>query len=156
MKLTVKTESVYGAYMVLSAAKYGKLTDDEKIKVWKIARALKPVATKFEEDSKDAYEKLKPYEGFDDDLQKANEYQTKIKKADLDASTLPMGPAEYDAFMKQFNQYQKTVSEAMKEFARTEVELTFEQISEETFQKLMESNDWTFGQVTAIGDVIVM
>lgn len=156
MELCIATEKVYGAYMVLSQAKYGKLTDDEKIKVWKIARALKPVATKFEEDSKDASEKLQPYDGFADDIQKANEYQAKIKNANLDPKTLPMGPAEYDEFMKKFNAYQKTVGEALKEFAQKEVKVAFEQVNEETFQKLMNSNDWTFGQVTSLGEVIVM
>ena len=149
------TEKVYSAYVVLSQAKYGKLSDEEKIKVWKIARALKPVATKFEEDSKDASEKLQPYEGFSDDLQKANEYQAKIKNANLDAKTLPMGPAEYDEFMKKFAKYQKTVNEALKDFAQAEVEVDFELISEDTFQKLMNSNDWNFGQVTTLGEVIV-
>lgn len=151
----MKTEKLYGAYMVLSQAKYGKLSDEEKIKVWKIARALKPVAAKFEEDSKDASEKLQPYEGFADDLQKANEYQAKIKNANLDAKTLPMGPAEYQEFMNKFSKYQKTVNDALKEFAQKEVKVSFEPISEETLQKLMNSNDWTFGQVTSLGEVIV-
>ena len=155
MELKAKTEKVYAAYVVLSQAKYGKLSDEEKIKVWKIARALKPVAAKFEEDSKDASEKLQPYDGFSDDLQKANEYQAKVKTANLDPKTLPMGPAEYNEFMRKFNAYQKTVGEAMKEFAQTEVKVSFEPNSEETFQKLMNSNDWNFGQVTSVGDIIV-
>ena len=155
MKQKMKTEKVYGAFVVLSQAKYEKLSDEEKIKVWKIARALKPVAAKFEEDSKDAGEKLVPYQGFQEDLQKANDYQAKIKKSDLDPSTLPMGAAEYSEFMQKFNKYQKTVADALKEYAQTEVEVNFEPISEETFQKLMNSNDWNFGQVTSLGDVIV-
>lgn len=155
MKQKMKTEKVYGAFVVLSQAKYEKLSDEEKIKVWKIARALKPVAAKFEEDSKDAGEKMVPYQGFQEDLQKANDYQAKIKKSDLDPSTLPMGAAEYSEFMQKFNKYQKTVADALKEYAQTEVEVNFEPISEETFQKLMNSNDWNFGQVTSLGDVIV-
>ena len=53
-KQTIKTEKVLNAYRVLSTAKYGKMDDGDKIKVWKIARTLKPVADKFEDDSKDA------------------------------------------------------------------------------------------------------
>ena len=60
MTKKVKTEQVLGAFNVLNTAKYAKMDDADKIKVWKIARALKPIATKFDEDSKDAAEKLKP------------------------------------------------------------------------------------------------
>ena len=74
----IETSKVVSAYNVLSTAKYGKLDDADKIKVWKIARALKPVATKFEEDNKDAAEKLKP-EGFDEKLQNAQEYERVVK-----------------------------------------------------------------------------
>ena len=156
-ELTTKTESLYGAYVVLSQAKYGKLSDEEKIKVWKIARAMKPMAAKFEEDSKDASEKLKPedYPNFDEDLQKANEYREKMRQKDLDATTLPMGPAEYKQFMDRFSKYQKTVSDALKEYAEKEVTIKFEPITEETFGKLMASNEWQMNQVVAIGEIIV-
>ena len=155
MKQKMKTEKVFSAFVVLSTAKYEKLSDEEKIKVWKIARALKPVAAKFEEDSKDAAEKLVPYKEFPEDLQRAEDYRIKIKKPDLDPATLPMGAAEYSEFLQKQAKYQKTVNDAMKEFAQAEVEVNFEPITEETFQKLMNSNDWNFGQVTNIGDVIV-
>lgn len=151
----MKTEKVFSAFVVLSTAKYEKLSDEEKIKVWKIARALKPVAAKFEEDSKDAAEKLVPYKEFPEDLQRAEDYRIKIKKPDLDPATLPMGAAEYSEFLQKQAKYQKTVNDAMKEFAQAEVDVNFEPITEETFQKLMNSNDWNFGQVTNVGDVIV-
>jgi hypothetical protein len=59
-KLTFKTEKVLAAYRLLGSAKYGKLADEDKIKVLKICIALKPIATKYDEDSKDVAEKLKP------------------------------------------------------------------------------------------------
>lgn len=155
MKQKMKTENAYAAYVVLSVAKYEKLSDDEKIKVWKIARALKPVAAKFEEDSKDAAEKLVPYKEYQEDFQRAEDYRIKIKKPDLDPATLPMGAAEYSEFKLKQAKYQKTVNDALKEFAQKEVEIIFDPITEETFQKLMNSNDWNFGQVTNVGDVIV-
>ena len=58
-KVTLTTEKVLTAFNVLKGASYQKMTDDDKIKLWKIARSMKPIATKFEEDSKDAAEKLK-------------------------------------------------------------------------------------------------
>lgn len=154
MTKKVKTEQVLGAFNVLNTAKYAKMDDADKIKVWKIARALKPIATKFDEDSKDAAEKLKP-EGFDDDLRKAQEYERVTKDKEADASKLEMGAAEYGEFIKKLKETNKLVADALKEFANKEVDIDFEPISEDAFTKLMASNDWTMEQAVMIGELIV-
>ena len=154
MTRKVKTEKVLGAFNVLNTAKYAKMDDADKIKVWKIARALKPIATKFDEDSKDAAEKLKP-EGFDDDLRKAQEYERVTKDKDADTSKLEMGAAEYGEFIKKLKEMNKLVADALKEFANKEVDIDFEPISEDAFTKLMASNDWTMEQAVMIGELIV-
>ena len=154
MTRKVKTEMLLAVFNVLNTAKYGKLDDADKIKVWKIARQMKPIATKFEEETKDAAEKMKPGEEFDEQLQKAQQYEVEIRKPDCDAEKLPMGAAEYQAFITEFKKYQKLVNDAVKEFADKEVELEFEPVSEEVFGKLMASNDWTMDQVTTLGDMI--
>lgn len=153
-KQTIKTEKVLSAYRVLSTAKYTKMDDADKIKVWKIARALKPVATKFDEDSKDASEKFKP-EGFDENLRKAQEYERVTKDANADASKLEMGAAEYNAFIKELQKYNKLVGDAIKEYADKEVEVSFDKLSEDAFGKLMASNEWTMEQTMEIGMLIV-
>lgn len=154
-KQTIKTEKVLSAYRVLSTAKYSKMADEDKIKVWKIARTLKPVAEKFEDDSKDAAEKMKPSEDFDDKLQKAQEYERMVKDKDADMTKLPIGAAEYGAFIKEFQQYNKLVGDAIKEFADKEVEVSFDRLSEDAFGKLMASNEWTMEQTMEIGTLIV-
>lgn len=157
MTRKVKTEKVLGAFNVLNTAKYAKMDDADKIKVWKIARALKPIATKFDEDSKDAAEKLKP-EGFDDDLRKAQEYERIAKNGNNDYRNIPkppMGAAEYDEFIKKLKEMNKLVADALKEFANKEVDIDFEPISEDAFTKLMASNDWTMKQAVMIGELIV-
>lgn len=154
MTKKVKTEKVLGAFNVLNTAKYAKMDDADKIKVWKIARALKPIATKFDDDSKDAAEKLKP-EGFDDDLRKAQEYERVTKDKEADASKLEMGAAEYGEFIKKLKEMNKLVADALKEFANKEVDIDFEPISEDAFTKLMASNDWTMEQAVMIGELIV-
>ena len=53
-KVTLKTNDILNAFNVISNAKYTKLDDADKVKVWKIARALKPVADKFNDDRDDA------------------------------------------------------------------------------------------------------
>lgn len=153
-ELTIKTEKVLGAYQVLNTAKYTKLDDGDKIKVWKIARALKPIATKFDEYSKDAAEKMKP-DGFDDKLHDAQEYERVTKDASADASNLKMGAAEYNAFINTLKGYNKLVTDAVKDFADKEVSVSFEPLSEDAFGKLMASNDWTMEQTVEIGMLIV-
>lgn len=150
----MKTEDVLKAYQVISTAKYGKLDDADKIKVWKIARAMKPIAEKFREDSEDAQEKMKPTEDFDQQLMKAQEYEREIHKTDFDAMKLPMGAAEYGKFVEEFKAYQKLVNETIKEFAEKEVTVEFEQLTEDAFGKLMASNDWTLEQVATLGEII--
>lgn len=153
-KMTLKTDKVLKAYNIISQAKYTKLDDADKIKVWKIARALKPVATKYDEDTKDAAEKLKP-EGFDESLRKAQEYERIAKDKDANASGLEMGAAEYGKFIGELQKYNRLVNDAVREFADKEVELTFDALSEEAFTKLMNSNDWTMAQALAVGEIIV-
>lgn len=153
-KKTIKTEKVLSAFRVLNTAKYSKMEDEDKIKVWKIARALKPVADKFDEDSKDAAEKFKPNEDFADNLQKAQEYEC-MRNANEDMAKAPMGAAEYGEFIKEFQQYNKTVADAVKEFADKEVELEFDVLTEESFGKLMASNEWDMSQVMAISEIVL-
>ena len=155
MKTKITTEKVLNAYRIISGAKYTKMDDADKIKVWKIARALKPVADKFEDDSKDAADKMKPSEDFADNLQKAQEFERITKEKDFDASKLPMGAAEYNEFIKKFQDYNRLVADAVKEFAEKEVEIEFEQLSEDSFGKLMASNEWTMEQTVEIGMLIV-
>ena len=150
----MKTEDVLKAYNVISTAKYGKLDDVDKIKVWKIARAMKPVAEKFRDDSEDAQQKMKPTEDFDEQLQKAQQYEVEIRKPDCDASKLPIGAAEYGQFLDEFKSYQKLVNDTIKEFAEKEVSLEFDPVSEDAFGKLMASNDWTLDQVATLGEII--
>ena len=153
-KLTLTTEKVLAAFNVLSSAKYGKLDDADKIKVWKITRKLKPVAEKFDEDSKDASEKMKPSEDFNERLVKAQEYERTIKQPDFDASKLPMGAAEYSKFVEEFKAYQKLVNDTISDFAKKEVEVEIEILSEDAFGKLMASNDWNMAQVVALDEFV--
>ena len=155
MTKKIKTSEILAAYNVLNTAKYGSMEDADKIKVWKITRALKPIATKFDEDSKDAAEKMKPKDkDFDETLQKAQEYERMIRDPKADTKKLPMGAAEYDAFIEKFKEYNKLVGKAVEEFANKEVKVSFEPLSDDAFGKLMSSNEWTMGQAVALSEII--
>lgn len=151
MKKQIKTEALLKVFNVLNGAKYGKMDDADKIRVFKIVRKLKPIAEAFEDESKDAAEKLK-FEGFDTLLEKAKEYEAKVKK---ESEELPMTAEEYNKFISDFKNYNKLVGEAIKEFAERENELDFDGITEDAFNKLMNSNDWTFGQAAALEVIII-
>lgn len=153
MKKTINTKTTLVIYGILSQAKYTKMEDNDKIKIWKIHRALKPVATKFEDDSKDASEKLKPYDDYDSKLQKAQEYER--LKANKQPTIDIMTDAEYNSFIDDFKKYNKTVNDAVSEFAEKEIEFEFEPISEEAFGKLMASNEWNMDQVTKVSEFVL-
>jgi hypothetical protein len=154
MKKTVKTSEILNVYNIINGAKYGKMDDADKVKVWKICRKLKPVATKFDEDSKDAAEKMKPQieGGFDEVLAKAQEYErlTAQHQPTIDVMT----KADYDKFIEEFKNYQKLVNDAIKEFADKEVEVEFDVLTEESFGKLLSSNEWNIGQASIVGEVV--
>ena len=152
MKKSVKTVEVFNAYNILSTAKFDKLSDTIKVSVWKIARQLKPVAQEFGDTSRDCAEKMQPTEDFPERLRRWQKYNQlkEESKPTIDV----MSTAEHDAFSREFQKYNKLVNEAMKESAESKVELNFEPISEDGLMKLAESNEWTIGQIVAVGDLI--
>lgn len=153
-KKTFKTVNVLAAYRMLGGAKYGKLSDEDKIKVFKICIALKPTATKYDEASKEAEMKLKP-DGYDERLEKAREYDRVRRDKDADTSQLAMGPEEFNDFMREVNHYQELVTKAIEDEKNKEVEVEFEPIGEDALLKLMNSNDWTMAEVMAVSEVAV-
>ena len=152
MKKTVKTSVIINVYNVLSGAKYGAMSDADKIKLFKISRKLKPIAQQFEEDSRDCAEKMKPTEDFTDRLRRWQEYNQ--LKSNNQPTIDIMTNAEHDAFTEEWNKYNELVGKAMKEYADKEVNVDFEPISEDALVKLMESNEWTLGHVAIVGDFI--
>lgn len=152
MKKTIKTEKVLEVFKIINTAKYTKMDDDDKVKAWKIARQLKPVATKFEEDCKDAAEKFKTeIKDFDERLQKAQKFE-QAKKDNKDCKD--MTSTEYAAFVDEFKKYQELINKAIMEFAKKEVKIQFDALSDDAFGKLMSSNEWTMEQAMLVGDVI--
>lgn len=152
MKRNAKTKDVLAVYNVIKVAKYSKLDDADKIKAWKITRALKPIAEKFDEDTTDAREKLKPEGDFDERLKKAIEFER--RKNANEPTTDVMTDVEYGNFIAKFKKYNETVNNAVKEFGEKEVEVEFEPLNEDAFGKLMASNEWDMQQVTLVGDFV--
>ena len=153
-KVKLTTEKVLEAFNVVSTAKYGKLDDQDKVRVWKIARALKPVADKFADDRDDAAKKLLPTEDFEERRAKAQQYQSMLSDKQADMTQAPMTPTEFWKFFNENMAYTKTVNDALADFGKKEVEVEFEPLSEEAFGKLMASNDWTFEFALKLSEII--
>lgn len=150
MEKTMKVREVAEAYQILGSAKYQKLADEDKIKVWKLARQMEPIATKYSEDVQDAQEKMKPCEDFYDQLGKARQYDQAKQKGEEE---LPMSADEYEKFIGEWKNYNQLVEKAVKELAEKECDFKVEALTEEAFGKLMSSNDWNMYQVMTIGKV---
>jgi hypothetical protein len=150
MKKTLKTVEVLNAYEILSKAKYQKLNEEDKIKIWKVQRNLKPVAKKFEEDKADATENLIPSD-FIGRLSKAQEYEA-LKAQGKDE--LPLTSIEYINILKEIKDYNVLIAKALKDIGEKEVEINFEPISEKAFGELMSSNDWSLKEVELIDFIV--
>lgn len=146
----MKTIEIVEAYKTLSQAKYQKMNDDGKVKVWKITRLLRPIVVQFEEDFQDAKQKFIPDNEFMVRFGKAIQYEQDKKNK----KTSQITDEEYQAIVKEYNEYNSLVNKAIKEFSEKEIELNFEHLSEDDFEKLIASNDWTISQLENIEFII--
>ena len=154
--MKIKTGLIHDLYVVLAQARCVELSTEEKINVSLAARVLKPIAVTFDGDSADIAEKMKTSEDLFERYQKALQYMQMTKDPLCDMSKLPMGPAENDAFWKEWGEYNRAVDKAMKPIIDKEHELEIKKISEATFQKLVSSNpNWTIGQIDSLGEILV-
>ncbi len=149
MTKKVKTEKVASVYSLIKNAKYTKMSDNDKIAVWKIFKAIKPLAESFIGDLNDARQQLIPYDKFWEDLQKAREFEIARMKKDICED---MSEDEYNKFIKQLAKYNELVEQATKECGEKEVEIDFTPLTSDAFDKLRLSNDWNFSQADEIGD----
>ena len=151
MKKTVKTESLMVVFNILKNSKYSKMTDGDKVSVWKIFRAIKKIGKSFEDDAQDLSNKLMPYETFMDDLQKAREYEIAKSKGE---NYIDITEDEYKEFIVKLQKYNKTVDEAIREISEKEVEVEFEPLKDDAFDRLCMSNDWTLNQADIVGEFV--
>ena len=149
--IELKTKEVAEAYNIISAAKYQKLSDDDKVRVWRISRKLCPVAEQYEKDVEDAKIKLLPTEDFPQRLQVALQYQS-IK--DAGGEDFPISQEEFNRTAADWNSYNGLLNKALKEIAEKTVAIEIEPVTEEAFGRLMASNDWSFAQAGALEFII--
>ena len=146
MKKTMTRKQVHDVYAVIGNA---RLTDlkktEDKIAVLKVLRELRYVAVKYEEDAKEANEKLKP-SGYDDRFGQAVAYERKQKTT--------MTRDEYLRFVTENNEYQQAIQDAMRDVDTATLELEFEPVDTCILEQLMATNGWTVEQYFRIEEVL--
>lgn len=151
MEKTVKTKTVVEVFSIMKTAKYSKMSDAEKISVWKIYKAIKTIGKEFEDDVEDLKQKLVPYENFADDVQKAINYEN----AKMNNTAISdMTDDDYKKFINTFRHFNDAVKDAVKEFEEKEVTITIEPLKEDAFDRFRASNDWTFEQSSIVEDFV--
>ena len=140
MEKTVTTENIVIAYNSLKGAKLTRLDTSEKFTAIKAMRVLKPVAASLQGFIEDAREKLRP-EGFDIIERKASAFDS-------------LSDEEKREVNAAINTYNADVARCISEEASKEHTLDFEPMTEETFGRLLDSNDLDMSTILVLQDVL--
>lgn len=140
----MKIENIVEAYNLLGVAKVANLEDEDKIKILKARRAMRPIVNEYEAFEKDCQEKMK-YEGFDADIEPYRVAYNKIHQGKGNEITEDEAKA-YGRVME----YDMKVRKALYEERNKDIEISIEKLSEGADIKLMSANDWTPNQLDLI------
>jgi hypothetical protein len=144
----MRTIEISNAYQLLNAAKINKLDTESKYTVIKAIRAIKPIATSYDEFIKDAQERLKGEE-HDDIVAKAQQWQREGENTTLNVE-------ERAAINEYLNAYNQRVVECVQEEAEKEQPLVITHLSEEAFGQLMASNEaWEVKDILLLQELLV-
>ena len=142
----MKIERIAMLYGLLKQSRTTKMEDQGRMKVLRIIKALRPAAQEYEADMKEAREKMKDGQ-FDAMTAKAEKWQTEGAKA--------LSDEEKVAVNAYFTRYNKAVAKAVDALAGKQKKAEFDKLSQDEFQKLISSNDYTGEQMELLDDTIV-
>lgn len=141
-----KTNEIVNAYALLKDAKSSKMEDADRFKVVKALRQIKKIAEDFEDFRNDAMEQLKG-EKHDEMLEKAKQWQNEGQNTSLTEK-------ERIAINEYFDEYNKKVTDCLKDELEKTHTLDYETLSDDAFSKLIATNDWTLGQIEQISTIL--
>lgn len=142
----MKTSTIIEVYQLLNTAKLTKMESKEKFQVIKIMRAMKPVAEEWDSFVKTMDEKLKG-ENHEEMLAKAQQWQKEGEKTTLSLD-------ERMAVNEYFGKLDKERRELIASEQSKEVNILFDKLTEEAFERLVDSNDFNVGQILALQEAI--
>lgn len=140
MEKTVTTENIVIAYNSLKGAKLTRLDTAEKFTAIKAMRVLKPVAASLQGFIEDAREKLRP-EGFEIIERKASAFDSLSDEEKREVNAV-------------ISTYNADVARCISEEAAKEHTIDFEPMTEETFGRLLDSNDLDMSTILVLQDVL--
>ena len=152
MDIEISIGKIYKAYNLISVCKLTKMSDEGKIKIWKILKTLKPVSDKFNNEIQIAVDKFKPFSDYDSKLEKCKKYEDMVSKNVTEE--LPVTEEEYKSFMVEYIKYNDLVNKAIDDYSENTYVLDVNLLSEEEYENLITSNDWDASDVLFLGEII--
>lgn len=140
MKKELTVQTIIDANIILKKASLGKMKDGENFQVVKALRAIKAAATPAQELIDAANDKLKP-ESYDKVMEWMNHFSTLTDDQKIEANNI-------------INNYNNKVARCTMEEMKKTVKIDISPLSEESFGRLVESNDFTVGQIMVLQDVL--
>lgn len=134
----MKKEDVLKGYGIVNEAKLTKLDDIAKFKVIKACKVMRPIVTELQDFEKDAREKLK-----------GENHEAMIKQAEQwreEGENTTLTIDERKALNKYFEDYNNKVVKCLADELQSEIDATWEKLSEEELKKFVASNDWNVQQ----------
>lgn len=133
-------------YKALKEAKLTKMESKEKFAVIRIMRAVKPVAEEWDAFLSTVDEKLRG-EGHEEMVAKIQQWQKEGEQTTLTEEER----REVNAYIMRYN---KERSELLSSELAKEVEVKFEPLTEEAFERLIDSNDMTVEVLGLLSEAI--
>lgn len=134
----MKKAEILLIYELMKTAKLTKMEDIDKLKVIKILKEIKSIVRDFDNFKKEILEKLKD-DDYDSMFKKLQKWQQEGKNTILTSD-------EQLKINKYFQTYNNQILECVKEEAEKDIKLNMIKLTDESFKKLIASNDWSIEQ----------
>ena len=145
--MELKVSEVIGVYSTLKDAKLTKMESADKFKVIKIMRPMQGVADEWDKFMENVDKKLQK-ENHEEIIQKARKWQEEREKTTLTDEE----KIEINRYLITF---QKEKDECVKDELEKVVSLDFEKLTQDAFEKLIDSNDWEVNKMMQLESLIV-
>lgn len=142
----MKTSTVIEVYKALKEAKLTKMESKEKFQVIKIMRAIRPVAEEWDAFISTVDEKLRG-DGHEEMVAKIQQWQKEGEQTTLTEEER----REVNAYIMRYN---KERSELLSSELAKEVEVAFEPLTDEAFERFIDSNDMTVEVLGLLSEAI--
>ena len=148
MKTTVK--KVTDAYAFLDKAKYTKMEAADRRKLIKGIYRMKKVSAEYNDFRNDALKRLRP-----DNAEEMATLLSELDRMKPEEQMNALSQQKYADALRANAEFNKAVGECLGEELEKEVELDFLPLTEEAFDRLLDSNpEWSVGQAMLAEEIL--